>query len=159
MKCNLSCAYNKRSKMFWWENIEIPIKDLDEIWYQLTFYFKVSSSRKINIFGYEACCHYLKDIKETVENNKDMDKDNLKLFLKFKEHIKNLLRDICYRGYIMTSPSICDEYINIFNKCEKEYNSSSLDMVKLIELFEQLHIEERTLIGKMYGLKIIKNAK
>lgn len=159
MKCNLSCTYNKRSKLFKWKYTEVSIKDLDDVWHQLTCYFEVPSKRKIIISGHEACCQYLKDIKEAVENYKIIDKDNLQSFFCFKEHIKNLLYDICYQGYIMTGPGICDEYVSLFDECEKEYHSDSINMVKLIELFERLHIEERILIGKMYGMKKIKNAK
>lgn len=50
----------------------------------------------------------------------------------FKKYMKNLLRYICENGYTVAGPDLCDEYINAFDKFEKECDFTQLNIKKLL---------------------------
>lgn len=70
MCCNLLCSYNKRKKIFEWLYIDFDIDNINGVWKQLNYYFQRGSNRKTIVFGYEACCRYIHDVEQLLEDDK-----------------------------------------------------------------------------------------
>lgn len=157
MKCDLLCTYNKRSNVFDWSDNNINIVDIDELAQMIINYVKGHEKRKIIISGYEACCKYIDYLKENIKSNETVNKDLFSAFWHFKTHVKNLVEDIFNNGYVVASISICDEYFDIYTNCEKAYNDENTKLIDFLNLIDELHLQEKDKLAKIYGLRIIKH--
>lgn len=159
MNCNLSCTYNKRNKIFDWNNIDKEVTDVDELFRELISYTKLESNSKTVSTGYDACYKYIGYLKNNLINDIELKKQDFKVFWDFKSNVKKLIENVFANNYVVTSPSLCNDYFKTFNKCKTLYNSVKIDYKSLLQSIELLHIQEKDIIGKVYGLRIIKYAK
>lgn len=152
MDWNLECTYNKQTNVFEWSETDNKNnrEEIENAWYSLTQYIQHNGERKIKLVGIEACDLYLNNISD--KNTTSLPKDFL-LFLKFKEHVRDFIYYICYGGNIVFAPSICDKYLNLFEKCSTLYREN--DINKLILALKELQNEEAILLPKIYGLRAI----
>ena len=159
MKCDLLCTYNKHSKVFDWSNDNTDIIDIDELIQIIITYVKIHEKRRIIISGYEACCDYIDYLKENIDIDDSINKSALLLFWQFKTHVKNLVEDIFNNGYVVAANSLCNDFINAYNACEKAYNDDNTKLIDFLNLIDELHLQERDILAKIYGLRVIKYAK
>lgn len=159
MKCDLLCTYNKRSKVFRWTSANTDIIDIDELVQIIINYVKTDEKRKIIISGYEACCEYINYLKENIEIDDNIDKNLLSIFWQFKTHVKNLVEDIFNNRYVVAPISLCNEFFNVYNVCEKAYNDDNTKLIDFLTLIDELHLQERDIFAKIYGLRVIKNVR
>lgn len=158
MKCDLLCTYNKRSEVFEWSDNNTDIVDINELIQMIINYVKANEERKIIISGYEACCEYIDNLKENIEID-NIDKKVLSVFWQFKTHVKNLVEDMFNNGYVVASISLCNDFFNAYNVCEKAYNDDNTKLIDFLNLIDELHLQERDIFAKIYGLRVIKNVR
>lgn len=148
--------YDEKTKRFRYSKQLANITDTETKWEILHKYLYADQNQHNNvIYGYKACCDFI--------NNKNKELylhlcDLSELF-EFKEDIFRIIHDLCYGGYVITSPTICDKCINMWKKCKNIYHSACTNKDTIFKLLTELHKEENDLIKKMFGLRVFKNIR
>lgn len=154
MNCYYLCMYNKSINRFSTMMVDEVVEDDESVWHMLMIYLRKDSESSVS-YGYDACCLYVEDI----QNNIPIDKDSLSCFLNFKSYLCKQVHDLCYDGKIVTSPHICDEYVDLWKKCERSFSKCVPKDNEFIDLLNKLQIEEKELIPKMLGLRVIDSIR
>lgn len=159
MKCDLLCTYNKRSKVFDWSDNNTDIVDIDELVQMIINYVKANEKRTIIISGYDACCEYIDNLKENIDIDDNIDKNLISPFWIFKTHVRGLVKDIFSNQYVVAPISLCNDFFNAYNACEKAYNDENTKLIDFLNFIDELHLQERDIFAKIYGLRVIKNVR
>lgn len=159
MNCSLLCTYNKRNKVFSWKNINKEFTDVDGLFQEILLYTRTDNNRKNIVTGYEACNRYIDHLKDKFSNDIELQKQDFEVFLGFKSHVKDIVEYIYTKNFVVTSSSLCNNYLRVFKQCKMMYDNKSIDFKKFLDLIDFLHMQEKDILSKAYGLRIIKNAK
>ena len=156
---NLLCTYNKRRKVFNWKNTGREITDVDELFQEVISYTSIADNRKIIVTGFEACYRYIEYLKDKLSNDIALKKHDFEVFWNFKSHVKALIENIFTNNYVVTSSSLCNDYLKVFKQCEMVYKNEVINFKSFLELIDTLHMQEKDILSKAYGLRVIKYAK